>query len=274
MSNAKVEKCVKSDNFYDICFSKTMPFLALFAMLCLSLAKVADFLVLDANAKGYEAGEVFVDGDFLIEDNKESIKLEARGEEKVEDEKNNQQKNAGQRVETKKNANDENKKSIEEAGKNNDERKITSVVRQEAESSTKTQVVANIENPKQPDRITINGRSINIFQSYNTMTDSGNLVARYKEKFLYGHNVAEVFASLAKLQSGDRFIVYQNGKEERYEVAKIETLTKNRTADFMGGIIQARYKSVQYGLAIMTCSGEPRPNRDSTHRLLLFANKV
>lgn len=139
-----------------------------------------------------------------------------------------------------------------------------------------TTTAPNVTNSPQiiSDFIEILGKKINIFQSNHTLTDSGDLVARYGDKFLYGHNVPNVFGNLKTLQIGDTFKVMFDGHQKTYRIKIKEVMIKDRVSDFMWAITQARFMGEQYGLSIMTCEGEPRPNRDATHRLLLFADPI
>lgn len=122
--------------------------------------------------------------------------------------------------------------------------------------------------------ITINGRTLPIFSTNSTMTDSQNSVAKFGQKFLYGHNSPEVFKSLPNLPIGSNFAVKINNQTTRYVIKKTITLTKADTKRFMFAIANGRYLGQTYSLSLMTCAGSPRPNRDATHRYIVFADRV
>jgi len=82
--------------------------------------------------------------------------------------------------------------------------------------------------------------------------------------FIMGHS-STVFKNLDKISTGDA-ITY---REEKYIVQAVETLPK---ADIsMSKILQAEEEET---LIIMTCAGEPLPNQDATHRLIVTAIKA
>ena len=103
------------------------------------------------------------------------------------------------------------------------------------------------------------------------MTDSGNAVGLYNGKFLYGHNSANVFASLPSLGVGTPISVTLNGQTTTYTVAKSITLEKPVVQRYMNGFANARLDGVQYAYAIMTCAGTPGPTPgDASHRTIVF----
>lgn len=122
--------------------------------------------------------------------------------------------------------------------------------------------------------ITITGRTLPIFKVSHTLTDSGDAVAQYGDKFLYGHNTAPVFRDLASLQIGSRFTISRSGSTKIYQIRHFETMTKSDTANFMWAIVHADFRGQTYDLSLMTCAGAPRPGRDATHRLILFADQI
>lgn len=121
--------------------------------------------------------------------------------------------------------------------------------------------------------ITIAGKVLPIFVVTNTFADSGNAVARYRQ-LIYGHNTANVFGGLRNLATGATFSINEKGKAKTYQIKHTVTMTKARTADFMTAITYARFMGVRYDMALMTCAGEARPNRDATHRLVIFADAI
>jgi len=82
--------------------------------------------------------------------------------------------------------------------------------------------------------------------------------------FIMGHS-STVFKNLDKVSSGDQ-ITY---REEEYIIQSVETLAK---ADIsMSKILQAEKEET---IIIMTCAGDPLPNQDATHRLIVTATKA
>ena len=122
--------------------------------------------------------------------------------------------------------------------------------------------------------IKIGGRTISIFRTSATTTDSGKQVARYKEKFLYGHNTETVFGMLKNLPIGSTFSVTEDEIESNYQIASSITLEKSETARFMNALVDGRYKGNRYDLVLMTCAGESLGGGDATHRLIVFANRI
>lgn len=82
--------------------------------------------------------------------------------------------------------------------------------------------------------------------------------------FIIGHS-STVFKNLHKLQINDTF-TYDS---KTYLVKQIETLAKPDIS--MNQILQAE---AQETIVIMTCAGDPLPNQDATHRLIVTATLV
>lgn len=80
--------------------------------------------------------------------------------------------------------------------------------------------------------------------------------------FIIGHS-STVFKKLHQVQVNDT-IVYNN---KPYRITKLQTLAKSDID--MGEILQAESQET---IIIMTCAGEPLPNQDATHRLIVTAN--
>lgn len=79
--------------------------------------------------------------------------------------------------------------------------------------------------------------------------------------FIIGHS-STVFQKLHQVRVNDT-IIYN---EKSYRITELQTLAK---ADIdMGEILQAEPTET---LIIMTCAGEPLPNQDATHRLIVTA---
>lgn len=81
---------------------------------------------------------------------------------------------------------------------------------------------------------------------------------------LIGHS-SSIFNGLNQLQNGQE-IVYAN---ETYNIRSIETTPKAEIN--MSEILSA---SETPTLVLMTCAGEPLPDQDATHRLIITAEKV
>lgn len=132
-------------------------------------------------------------------------------------------------------------------------------------------------------RIDIAGRSLEVVNVANTSVDVGNHVNKYGEKFLYGHNLANVFGALYNVNEGDTFSVTLGGVTKNYLVqAKViyekvgpTTLNLNGLEVEMNVLTRARYSGVAtYDMALMTCYGTMYGNGDASHRLVLFANAI
>lgn len=122
--------------------------------------------------------------------------------------------------------------------------------------------------------ITIAGKTIPIISSNNTLFDSGDNVAIFGNKFLYGHNSNHVFGSLKYLKPNQNFTTTINAKTTHYQIEKIILLPKTEAKKFMPAITRSSYLGKNYDLSLMTCSGQTLPNRDATHRLILFARAI
>lgn len=127
--------------------------------------------------------------------------------------------------------------------------------------------------------ISILGRTINLFNSNDTMIDAGSSVARYINgskypgRFYYGHNSAWVFGGLANLWPGATFVINNGGVSYNYRVAKIETVSNDETLrKNMSKIASGRdYNGVQYDVTLMTCAGTSYGNGNATHRTIVYA---
>lgn len=265
---------MRIDKFYDVQLLHTVPHLMILAFLSLGIAKTPAFLTPDAIAAG--SSNYIYDDNGAVTDIKEyenNLKktVGVLTEEKTNSivETKNKHKTKVDSKDNDFNAANEKKDTKTEQKTNSQESKAKS--NPAAGTGSKTKLTVNIVNKNEID---IAGRKIQIFKSTNTLTDSGNMVAEYGDKFLYGHNTAGVFRNLHNMRAGETFSVTRNGKTEKFVVAKTELLTKARTADFMVAIVNARYYGQQYALSLMTCAGEPRPNMDATHRFLVFAKKI
>lgn len=81
---------------------------------------------------------------------------------------------------------------------------------------------------------------------------------------LIGHS-STVFNNLQNVQLADR-ITYDEGS---YDVTRIETVAKENID--MTELLAASTDDI---LVIMTCAGEPLPDQDATHRLIVYATKT
>lgn len=125
------------------------------------------------------------------------------------------------------------------------------------------------------DNISIGGRTIRIKSVSDTTVDAGRMVAKYGNKFLYGHNSSTVFGHLHTLSVGSTFTVTLGGQTTTYRIAKAVTLEKHtQVAPIMYPIAQAKYSGQTYDLSIMTCAGVSYGNGDASHRLIIFANRL
>ena len=134
--------------------------------------------------------------------------------------------------------------------------------------------------PKQAaNRLNIAGRSLTVEYSSSTAIDAGRVVKFYNNKFLYGHNSANVFGFLPSVGVGQTFTLTYNGVTTTYQVMeKVEyakasptTLSLNGREYSMAYIAKGMNK---YSLTLMTCSGQSLGRGDATHRLVLYANAI
>lgn len=89
--------------------------------------------------------------------------------------------------------------------------------------------------------------------------------SQHKNKILLIGHSSSIFNNLNQLQNGQE-IVYNN---ETYNVRSIETIAKEQID--MAEVLSA---SEIPTLVLMTCAGEPLPDQDATHRLIITAEKV
>ena len=82
--------------------------------------------------------------------------------------------------------------------------------------------------------------------------------------FVIGHS-STVFKKLEQIHVDD-LIIYNNAT---YRVQDLKTLRKNDID--MKAILQAEEPET---MIIMTCAGEPLPNQDATHRLIVTATRI
>ena len=129
--------------------------------------------------------------------------------------------------------------------------------------------------------IQIAGRTLEIVDVASTTVNAGNHVNKYGNKFLYGHNSANVFAGLYNMGPGSVFTVSYGGVTRNYQVAQAVVFEKNDgmlqlegEGSYMFGVSQARFAGVSYDLSLMTCYGTPYGNGDASHRLVLFASAI
>ena len=129
--------------------------------------------------------------------------------------------------------------------------------------------------------IQIAGRTLEIVDVASTTVNAGNHVNKYGDKFLYGHNSANVFAGLYNMGSGSVFTVSYGGMTRNYQVAQAVVFEKNDgmlqlegEGNYMFGVSQARFAGMSYDLSLMTCYGTSYGNGDASHRLVLFASAI
>lgn len=122
----------------------------------------------------------------------------------------------------------------------------------------------------QSNSITLAGRTLPIFISYDTQTDSGSSVGLYNGRLLYGHNYAGVFGVLPSLTEGTPISVTLNGQTSTYTIARKFTVEKSIVQNYMIAIANARFEGVQYSYALMTCAGTSYGNGDASHRTIVF----
>ena len=137
--------------------------------------------------------------------------------------------------------------------------------------------------PVSSNYISIAGRTLDIVDVASTTIDAGNHVNKYGDKFLYGHNSAAVFGGLQNLSAGSTFTVTNNGNTASYTIAKIVIFEKDQDSgnleldgagSYMNAVAKARFQGTGYDLSIMTCHGTIYGNRDASHRLVIFANRI
>ena len=129
--------------------------------------------------------------------------------------------------------------------------------------------------------IQIAGRTLEIVDVVSTTVNAGNHVNKYGDKFLYGHNSANVFAGLYNMGPGSVFTVSYGGVTRNYQIAQAVVFEKNDgmlqlegEGSYMFGVSQARFAGVSYDLSLMTCYGTSYGNGDASHRLVLFASAI
>ena len=136
--------------------------------------------------------------------------------------------------------------------------------------------------------ISIGGRDIPIFNTGTTTVDAGSSVARYNDKFLFGHNSGSVFGHLASLPIGTEFSVTLDGNTTNYRIANKVIFNHEFSPsgqellypdgypgrNFMNSIASARYFGQQYSLALMTYHGISYGNGDASQRLVVYANAI
>ena len=131
--------------------------------------------------------------------------------------------------------------------------------------------------------ITVAGRTLAIVDVADTTVNSGDHVNKYGDRFLYGHNTADVFGGLTSLGVGSTFSVTYGGVTTNYQVAKIVIFEKNvengrlqlnGAGNYMRAVANAKSDGVQYGLSLMTCYGTSYGNGDASHRWVIFANAI
>lgn len=129
--------------------------------------------------------------------------------------------------------------------------------------------------------IQIAGRTLEIVDVASTTVNAGNHVNKYGDKFLYGHNSANVFAGLYNMGPGSVFTVSYGGVTRNYQIARAVVFEKNDgmlqlegEGSYMFGVSQARFAGVSYDLSLMTCYGTSYGNGDASHRLVLFASAI
>ncbi len=79
--------------------------------------------------------------------------------------------------------------------------------------------------------------------------------------FIFGH-ASTVFKKLPELQIGDTFTY----EEKSYQITKLQTIPKAEID--MSILLQEEPIDT---VIMMTCAGEPLPNQDATHRLIITA---
>lgn len=143
-------------------------------------------------------------------------------------------------------------------------------------SNSLTTNTTPVERPANPftNSITIGGRTISTFHTDTTTIDAGTSVARYGNKFLFGHNTSAVFGHLKNLPIGTTFSLTEDNISTNYHIVEAITLEKPEVSRFMNAIVDGRYKSGRYDLSIMTCAGKSLGGGDATHRLIIFANRI
>ena len=113
----------------------------------------------------------------------------------------------------------------------------------------------------------------------------------YKTKnFIYGHNTSGTLGSIKNLTSGSIFTVTENGTTSTYQVANVQifyksddytlSLCKNGYNDctsgtyYISSLQYATFRGTKYDIALFTCDGTALGGGDSTHRRIVFANKI
>lgn len=95
-------------------------------------------------------------------------------------------------------------------------------------------------------------------------TIAGSYSHAANKTLLIGHS-STVFAKLERMRVGDHF----QYEDKTFEVTEITTQPKSTIS--MNDILAP---AAQNTIIIMTCAGEPLPNQDATHRLLVTALQV
>lgn len=113
--------------------------------------------------------------------------------------------------------------------------------------------------------------------SYGDIYKTGRLV--------YGHNSMALMGNLPSLGVGTVFTVTEGGVATTYQVAdvviyeknvELGTLQRGGQGNYMRAVLNAYNKDTgaQYGLALMTCYGQPLGGGDATHRYVVYANAI
>lgn len=141
-------------------------------------------------------------------------------------------------------------------------------------------------------RIEIGGRTIEIIDSNDTRNDAGKYVARYNDRFMYGHNSSVVFDVLYRVGIGSTFSVTYGGVTTMYQIKNIIIYRKtgdtslrveDANSDINGEDVAMKYVAKEgrekengrkYSIALMTCYGTSYGNGDASHRLVVFANAI
>ena len=143
------------------------------------------------------------------------------------------------------------------------------------------------------DAIIIGGKTILIEQSDNTGYVSNYHANRYGNKYIYGHNSANIFGVLYGSYVGQGFTVYTGGVARNYVVSRVVVYEKNEAngllqlngkGNYMGAVSNAIEKIIDpvtgqvsinsYDLALMTCYGTMLGGGRATHRFVVFASEV
>lgn len=115
-------------------------------------------------------------------------------------------------------------------------------------------------------------RYINSVDEYNNTFDRLSYSDIYKfRKMIYGHNTNNLLGNLKSRYVGEIIKVTEGGVSKDYRVVAVTTYTKSDVAKLMKKIANS---AMGHDVAFLTCAGTSLGHGDSTHRLVVLADKA